>query len=102
MIKSIGNGIVRTAVALLVAATILAMAGSAFAQDLKITVIRQAGKVEAKTAGEKDWVATKPDMELEPGDLLRTLKGGKVQLLFPGDAVVLIKENSLLDIKALL
>lgn len=78
------------------------LATTAIAQgDLKVTVVRQAGKVEAKFSGNKDWTASKPDMVLTPGDLMRTLKGGKVQLLFPGKTVILIKENSLLDIKAL-
>jgi hypothetical protein len=87
---------------MLVISVFVLTAGAAYSEDLKVTVIRQAGKVEAKPAGTKDWQSSKPDLELKPGDLLRTLKGGKVQLLFPGDAVVLIKENSLLDIKALL
>ncbi len=77
------------------------MSSSIWAQDLSVTVVRQAGKVEVKVKGEKDWQASKPDLKLRSGDLIRTLKGGKVQLLFPGDALVLIKENSLLDLKAL-
>lgn len=89
-----------TVFALLLAAGILST--TALAQgDLKVTVVRQAGKVEAKFSGSKDWTSSKPDMVLTPGDLMRTLKGGKVQLLFPGKTVILIKENSLLDIKAL-
>ncbi|MEP0813568.1 MAG: FecR domain-containing protein [bacterium] len=83
------------------AVLLLLLAGAAIAQAFSVTVIRQAGKVEVKTAGAKEWTKSAPDMVLQGGDSIRTLKNSKVQLLFPGDAVVLIKENSQLNLKEL-
>jgi len=89
-------------VLLLITALATTCIGQAIADDdLTATVVRQAGKVEVKLTGKKQWERSEPDLVLNSGDMIRTLKGGKVQLLFPGETIILIKENSLLDIKAL-
>jgi hypothetical protein len=79
-------------------------AAAAAAQDeAQIAIARLAGKVEVlhkqDTAGK--WVAASTDDTLGPGWQLRTLAGGKAQLVFPRDNVVILKENSVLYIDKL-
>ena len=81
------------------AALLLALA--AYAQGLTVKVTRLAGAVEVRTSGETGWTKATLGQILQPGDTLRTLKGGKVQLLFPQNTLVLIKENSVLNVKDL-
>jgi len=74
---------------------------SILAQELLVRISRLAGPVEVRKAGAQKWARAEVGAILKSGDSLRTLKGGKVQLVFPGDTVVLIKENSVLNLKAL-
>jgi hypothetical protein len=73
----------------------------AYGQDVTVKVVRYAGKVEVRASGETAWAKVKNGQLLKAGDTLRTLKGGKVQLLFPKNTLVLIKENSVLNVKEL-
>jgi len=92
------NNIYR-AILMLAAVALLAMA--AVAQEVSVKVTRLAGPVEIRAAKQTAWEQAELGQVLVAGDTLRTLKGGKVQLLFPGNALVLIKENSVLSVKEL-
>jgi len=88
--------------AILAGVVLLLVAGGAIlAQDLAVKVTRLAGPVQVRSVGSTSWARATLDQILGKGDALRTLKGGKVQLLFPGNNVVLIKENSVLSLKEL-
>lgn len=76
----------------------------AVAQDEPtITIARLAGAVEVLhpdfTKGE--WQPASTDQVIGAGWKLRTLEGGKVQLVFPQDNVVILKENSVLYVDKL-
>ncbi len=80
---------------------ILLLAGTLSAQELNVRITRLAGPVEIRREGKTDWVRAKVGTFLKKGDSLRTLKGGKVQLVFPQNTIVLIKENSVLNLRDL-
>jgi hypothetical protein len=92
------NNIYRT---ILVLAAVALLAAAAVAQDISVKVTRLAGPVEVRMAKQTAWTKADLGQVLVAGDTLRTLKGGKVQLLFPGNTIVLIKENSVLSVKEL-
>lgn len=77
------------------------LAFAAYGQDLSVKIIRTAGKVEVRASGQTAWAKAATGKLLKPGDTLRTLKGGKVQLMFPHNTLVIIKENSVLNVKEL-
>lgn len=85
--------------ALILLAVLLA-ATVASAQALQVKVTRLAGIVEVRTGG-GNWAPARLNQMLTAGQSLRTLRGGRVQLLFPNNTIVLIKENSLLSLKEL-
>lgn len=87
--------------AALVLAAVVLLAAAAAAQDISVKVTRLAGPVEVRMAKQTAWAKAGLGQVLVAGDTLRTLKGGKVQLLFPGNTIVLIKENSVLSVKEL-
>lgn len=74
---------------------------AAYGQELTVKVTRLAGPVQVRAMAQSEWADAKLGQVLQPGDALRTLKGGKVQLLFPQNTIVLIKENSVLSVKDL-
>jgi len=87
--------------ALLIIACVLLPAA---AQDEPmITIARLAGQVEVLhpdiTNGE--WQPASTDLVIGAGWKLRTLEGSKVQLVFPQDNVVILKENSVLYVDKL-
>ncbi|MEP0813527.1 MAG: FecR domain-containing protein [bacterium] len=67
-------------------------ASAAHAQPVTITRIK--GEVQIRRANSKDWVVAEPDFTLEKGDRIRTLKNGKAELLFPVGTLLMIKEES--------
>lgn len=80
---------------------LLVAGGALWAQELAVKVTRLAGPVQVRVAQSASWDRATLNQILSKGNALRTLKGGKVQLLFPGNNVVLIKENSVLSLKEL-
>ncbi len=76
-------------------------AGAISAQELTVRITRIAGAVEIKKSGTQRWVRAEAGTTIKNGDSLRTLKGGKAQLVFPQNVIVLIKENSVLNLKDL-
>ncbi len=93
------RNIVIRILAALCALGLLAMA--AYSQELSVKIIRTSGKVEVRASGQTAWAKAVSGKEIKPGDTLRTLKGGKVQILFPHNTLVIIKENSVLNVKEL-
>lgn len=87
---------------LLAALACLALPAAA-QQELIIRVTRLAGTVEVvhpeQTAGE--WTGASLGQELTAGWTLRTVAGSKVQLTFPLDNIVILKENSVLYVEDL-
>ena len=76
----------------------------AVAQDEPaIKIARLAGPVEVShsQATKGQWQKASTDNLLSAGWQLRTLEGGKAQLVFPQDNVVILKENSVLYIDKL-
>ncbi|MBN2080648.1 FecR domain-containing protein [bacterium] len=76
----------------------------AVAQDTPvIKIARLKGTVEAAHAEEtsREWVAASVGQELTEGWRLRTGADSKVQLVFPRDNVVILKENSVLYVDQL-
>jgi len=76
----------------------------AVAQDTPvIKIARLKGTVEAAHAEEtsRQWVAASVGQELTEGWRLRTSADSKVQLVFPRDNVVILKENSVLYVDEL-
>lgn len=89
-----------TSVIMLVCALAL-LVFAAYAQELTVKVTRLAGPVQVRAKAQSEWADATLGQVLQPGETLRTLKGGKVQLLFPQNTIVLIKENSVLSVKDL-
>lgn len=69
--------------------------------ELKVRVVRLAGPVEVLHAGETERAPVALGEQLIAGDTLSIGKGGKVQLRFPGNVLVLLKENSTLRLSVL-
>jgi len=90
---------VTSAIVLVCALALLVLA--AYAQELTVKVTRLAGPVQVRAKAQSEWADANLGQVLQPGETLRTLKGGKVQLLFPQNTIVLIKENSVLSVKDL-
>jgi hypothetical protein len=72
-------------------------------QELHITISRIGGTVEVQNAvaTKGQWVAAKKDQVIGAGWNLRTAASSKVQLVFPKDNVVILKENSVLSVDKL-
>ena len=86
---------------LMVVCAIALLVFAAYGQELTVKVTRLAGPVQVRSKAQSEWADANLGQVLQPGDALRTLKGGKVQLLFPQNTIVLIKENSVLSVKDL-
>jgi hypothetical protein len=86
--------------AILLAAT---LSFPAFAADTVsyAEVIRTAGPVTLTRAPSTKVIAAKPGLKLFAGDVLKVDKGGKAQLKFQPDTLVLLKENSVLTLNEL-
>jgi hypothetical protein len=65
-----------------------------------VRIDRLAGTVEVMhaTATKGKWLAAESEQELNPGWGLRTGKKSKVQLIFPKDNTLILRENSFLEI----
>ncbi|OGK09644.1 MAG: hypothetical protein A2Y63_03120 [Candidatus Riflebacteria bacterium RBG_13_59_9] len=66
-----------------------------------VKIVRIAGSVEIQRTTEGDPVAAKLGDKLFAGEVLQVKKGGKVQLCFPPNTLVLLKENSVLALSEL-
>jgi hypothetical protein len=78
---------------------VLLFAIPAFAKDV-VKIARIAGEVEVRHDDENDgdWTAAEEGQKLKDGWELRTGKESKVQLVFPKDNVVILKEQSFVRI----
>ncbi len=79
----------------------LFVSGVISAQEITVRITRTAGPVEVRKGDSQKWVRVEAGSTVKTGDSLRTLKGGKAQLVFPQNVIVLIKENSVLNLKDL-
>ena len=82
---------------------ILAFSTPAAAQDISVLISRVAGTVEVSHSSETSgaWEKAKKGQRIDAGWKLRTGADSKAQLTFPLDNVVILKENTFLEIKAL-
>ena len=77
-----------------IAVIVLALGSAAAATAEPVTITRLKGDVQIRRADTKDWIAAEPDFPLGKGDRIRTFKDGKVELLFPAGTLLMIKEES--------
>jgi hypothetical protein len=89
-----------TKLVIMAALAVLLAVSTVSAQALQVKITRLAGAVEVRPGG-GNWAPARMNQMLTGGQSLRTLRSGRVQLLFPNNTIVLIKENSLLNLKEL-
>jgi hypothetical protein len=89
--------------ALAVALAVFIVCQATAQQQVQITISRIAGTVEVQNAAatKGQWVAAKKDQVIAAGWNLRTGASSKVQLVFPKDNIVILKENSVLSVDKL-
>lgn len=91
------EGIVRTA--LLSVLSLCALVSLALAQQkISVKILRVKAPAELREASGGKWKAAHADTLLQEGNSLRTLKAGKSQLLFPNKVILLLKENSQINL----
>jgi hypothetical protein len=65
------------------------------------TIATLAGAVEVLRGGHIDWAALRARDELFDEDRVRTFRGARAQLLFPGGSTLRVEEESLISLGAI-